>query len=135
MSTLITEVLLVDDDEMTLFIHEKILNRCTMSHPFRSFMSGEECVKYVSSEENKSKKFIILLDINMPGMSGWGVLDKLSTAEIGTDRAVVIMATSSVDYEDRVKASEYQHVVDFFEKPLTLSSCESLANLPEIASF
>ncbi len=129
------EVLLVDDDEMTLLIHEKILDRCSMNHPYRSFSTGEGCLEYILDESNNAKKFIILLDINMSGISGWGVLDELNASGVDSNRCLVIMATSSVDYEDRVKASEYSNVIDFFEKPLTISSCESLANLPEVASF
>jgi DNA-binding NtrC family response regulator len=135
MKELNVEVLLVDDDEMTLFIHEKILDRCSLSHPYQSFSSGEACLEHILDEANKGKKFIVLLDINMPGISGWGVLDELNAVGMDKERYLVIMATSSVDYEDRVKASEYSNVIDFFEKPLTISSCESLANLPEVASF
>lgn len=130
-----TEIILVDDDEMTLFIHEKILDRCSMKHPYKSFTSGETCLEYILNELNKEKKFIILLDINMPFLSGWDFLDRLSDEGFTTDRGIVVMATSSVDFEDRQKASGYKSVVDFFEKPLTLSTCESLSQLPEIANF
>jgi CheY-like chemotaxis protein len=130
-----TEILLVDDDEMTLFIHEKILDRCSMKHPYKSFTSGESCLGYMLRDENQDKKFIILLDINMPFMSGWDFLERLAGEGFSAERGIVVMATSSVDFEDRQKASTYKSVVDFFEKPLTLSTCESLSRLPEIAAF
>lgn len=128
------EILLVDDDEMTLFIHEKILKKCTLDHPYFTFTSGRKAIDYIFQKENESKKFILFLDINMPEMDGWDVINELKKSGF-VRRGVIIMATSSVDYSDKVKAKSFECVIDFLEKPLTLETCERLASLPEIVSL
>lgn len=49
------ELLLVDDDSTTLFIHEKILSKCTLNHPHISFSSGQNALNYILDEDNASK--------------------------------------------------------------------------------
>ena len=125
------EIILVDDDEMTIFIHEKILKRCKLDWPFQSFRSAESCLEFLKKNHDPGKFFIILLDINMPGLGGWAMLDELENRNIKAN-CKVVMTTSSVDYEDRYKSQQYDIVIDFFEKPLSIEICESLANHPKI---
>lgn len=126
------EILLVDDDEMTIFIHEKIIDRCANKHPFKSFRTGQTCLEYIEQNDHEHKKYLVLLDINMPMMSGWEVLDRID--EIKPNATIlIVMATSSVDYEDKKKAENYPRVVHFFEKPLTIETCEKLLSLPQLS--
>jgi CheY-like chemotaxis protein len=129
------EILLVDDDDMTLFIHEKILNKCTIPFPYRSFTSAESCLNFLNQTDlSKGRQYIILLDINMPSMNGWEMLDEMMARKLDAS-AYVIMATSSVDKEDRERALKYDCVIDFFEKPLSLDTCERLASSPQIKAM
>ena len=128
------EFLMVDDDEMTLFIHEKIMHRCGMQYPFQSFNSAEKCLDYLIADSTSSTLFILLLDINMPGMSGWEMLDRLES-DLKDKEILVIMATSSVDYDDRKRAEKYERVIDFIEKPFSLDTCKNLANIPQVAAL
>ena len=127
------ELLLVDDDEMTLFIHEKILKRSGVPFPMRSFQSAEQCLDHLHTSQN-AHRYVILLDINMPGMSGWEMLDQMQT-ELHELEIYVIMATSSVDYDDRKKADHYPLVIDFIEKPFSIDICNGLMNIPELAAL
>lgn len=127
-----TELLMVDDDEMTLFIQQKILERCNFPMNFHAFRSAEKCLTYMREHQERCR-FVLLLDINMPGMSGWDMLDQL-TNELKSCEVQVIMATSSVDYDDRRRAEEYACVHDFIEKPFSLNICESLKAVPHMAS-
>ncbi len=128
------EFLMVDDDEMTLFIHEKIMHRCEMKHPFQSFNSAEKCLGYLVADNTPAKLFILLLDINMPGMSGWEMLDRLEP-DVKDKEILVIMATSSVDFDDRKRAEKYERVIDFIEKPFSLDTCKNLSNIPQVAAL
>ena len=128
------EILLVDDDEMTLFIHEKILGHCSIPLAHRSFRSGEACIEYIREQTRGEYGFVLLLDINMPGMSGWDVLNSIIAQNL-QEHGVVIMATSSVDFDDRKRAEKYSCVIDFFEKPLTLDACEKIAGMPEVIAI
>ena len=67
----------------------------------------------------------MFLDINMPGLSGWEVLDKLE----GMDKPFglkVIIITSSIEDADRFKAKSYDRIVDFWVKPFSLQDFSGL---------
>lgn len=128
------EILLVDDDEMTLFIHEKIMQRCELKTPYRSFNSAQLCLDYLSRDDDDSKLFLLLLDINMPGMSGWEMLEYLES-DLNHLNILVIMATSSVDFEDRKRAEKFEFVIDFIEKPFSINICKELLTIPQIAAL
>jgi CheY-like chemotaxis protein len=59
----------------------------------------------------------VVLDINMPVMDGWGLLDII---EADFDKKIeIIMVTSSVDQGDKDKAASYSKIIDFLEKPFS----------------
>lgn len=111
-------VLNVDDDQVTLMLHRILVKALGLDIQIEDFASGEEVLSYFKHYENpKATTFIMLLDINMPGLSGWDVLDRL---EIHNELNVrVAMVTSSIDYRDQIKATEYMSVIDFLIKPIS----------------
>ena len=58
---------------------------------------------------------ILLLDINMPGITGWEFLDQLNALGL---QANVYMYSSSIDPDDVKEARNYPMVKDFINKPL-----------------
>jgi CheY-like chemotaxis protein len=54
----------------------------------------------------------------MPQLDGFQVLDHLETLEFKKD-IYILMLTSSVSHEDKVKASEYKLLSGFESKPLS----------------
>ena len=133
MSTIV-ELLLIDDDATTLFIHEKILAKCTLNFPYKTFSNGLDCLNYMEGKNFPEQNFILFLDINMPLINGWQMLELIKEKHFKC-KALVIMATSSIDFEDKEKSKQYDSVIHFFEKPLTLEACEKLASLPEISAL
>jgi CheY-like chemotaxis protein len=57
----------------------------------------------------------VVLDINMPVMDGWGLLDIIHEADF--DKIEIIMVTSSVD-QGEDKAASYSKNNDFLENHL-----------------
>jgi CheY-like chemotaxis protein len=70
-------------------------------------------------------KHLVLLDINMPVMTGWEFLDRIQDQPVA-ERVKVAMVTSSVDRSDKVKAETYAQVVSFLEKPVTNDMLQTL---------
>lgn len=112
-----TIVLNVDDDQVTLMLHKILIKALGFDFNVEDFTCGEDVLSYLKSfEDLKNKKFLMLLDINMPGMSGWGVLDELVTIK---DLDIhVVMVTSSIDSRDQNKSKSYSMVSDFIVKPV-----------------
>lgn len=119
-----TDVVIVDDDAVVLFLHKTLVKRSTLSSALYCFDNGLDAYSFLCNR-NSSKPVIVLLDINMPNMSGWDFLDKL--AADGCDQSVwVVMVTSSINSSDRAKAKKYPNVIDYLEKPLSKEACENL---------
>jgi len=64
--------------------------------------SGEDGLKIAGNE----KPTIILLDIAMPGMTGWDVLKSLKSNKETKDIPVLILTNSKGNEEDRERASK-----------------------------
>ena len=102
-------VLVVDDQLQNIMLLEGFLVR-----------QGYEIIQAVSGEEALEKLFgnqvdLVLLDVKMPGMSGFETLTKLR-ADTRTERIPVIMITSYNESEVRVKCLDLG-CDDFISKP------------------
>ncbi len=85
--------------------------------------NGEDGLEKAASE----KPDLILLDIDMPGMNGHDVLDRLRNCPDLRD-IPVIMCTALCEAEDIAKASSYG-IVDYIAKPFDFSELvEKISN-------
>ena len=126
--------LIVDDDAMVVFLHRLAVVDSGLSNVPGVARNGIEALTYISEHQTLGTYFLILLDINMPGMDGWGFLDAIKTLKVPTPISVV-MVSSSIDKRDRHRAKEYSHVIDYIEKPLNSSICADLKKLPQLAAL
>ena len=96
-------VISVDDDSITLDIIERYYKKSNMNNPFLKFQTGDEFIEYLGSieTEEKPKPALVLLDINMPGLSGFDVLEHMRSKPIFKDVPVCSMLTSSTRQEDK----------------------------------
>lgn len=127
------KILIIDDDDIVLMIERKLLERSGFTNEIFPFKKGEFALEYLMTGL-PNQNYLILLDINMPGMNGWQFLEKLQELKVAP-RAYVIMVTSSIDGYDREVADKYSNVIGFIEKPITQVNCEKIKNLPKIKAF
>jgi CheY-like chemotaxis protein len=127
------KILIIDDDDIVLMIQRKLLQRCGVNKEILSFKRSREALDYLIEEEGE-QHFLILLDINMPGMNGWQFLGKLGELEV-QHNIQVVMVTSSIDSYDREAALKYEYVIGFIEKPITAENCEKLKTYPSLQQF
>ena len=126
------QVIVVDDDEIVLLVQKKMLQRCSItSHPI-SFKNGQEALETI--KRNNGKNFLILLDINMPVMNGWEFLEKLESLNLKT-KVYVIMVTSTIVDDDKIKADNFEMVLGFIEKPITNDKCKQIQAFAELEPF
>jgi CheY-like chemotaxis protein len=119
-------VLVIDDDEPTNFFTNIILEESGHVNHIKTVQSGVEALRYLlKSEETPGdpeaypKPDLILLDINMPAMNGWEFLTEYRNLKI-EDKVIVVMLTTSLIPEDKLKAEETPEISGFENKPLTV---------------
>ena len=123
--------LLIDDDEVITMIHPAIIRRVDKDCHIDISKQSYEALDFLNKElaEGNNPPDFIFLDINMPMMSGFQFLDKLSDQLIEFLRnSQVVMLSSSVDPRDIEKAKHYPIVKDFISKPLSIEYINTILN-------
>lgn len=117
-------VLIVDDDpEEQLFFNEA-LKRLDSRVTTVCFSKGEEAIQWLNSNEHTRLPDFVLLDINMPKMCGFTILQKLKAGQ-GTKQIPVYMFSTSDWDEDRKKANTLG-AQGYFSKPYTIEEYSKL---------
>ena len=122
--------LIIDDSETDRYLIRRILRRCEAIRNVEEFSNGEEALSFIRDAEEYDRRCgpnpppaLAFLDINMPRMSGFDVLQAIQDlGDSGTfdtsKRCLVIMLTSSNYSGDREKSLAYGFVAGYLEKPL-----------------
>ena len=128
--------LLVDDDQVDRFITRRYLARDGRIGRIFEVTDGDEAYQVLEGERFEADlgphppASLILLDINMPRMSGFELLARLTEhdPDLRLEDSVVIIAllTSSTYQGDRDKADEIELVKAYIEKPITSDKLDQL---------
>ncbi|OKL40227.1 response regulator [Pontibacter flavimaris] len=119
-------VLLVDDDETTNYLNERLLKEMQVAKEILALKNGKEALTYLTKveEPNAGAEYkrpdLIFLDIKMPVMDGFSFLDeyhKLKGEE--ADPVIILMLTSSASFYDLEKLKTFRKVRKHFSKALT----------------
>jgi len=126
--TKISLTLAIDDDEISLNIAKWYLKKHHVFGNCLAYSSPADAMNLLNDmvANNQPLPDVILLDLNMPVMDGWEVLDKLKQNDHLKNIPVAIL-TSSIDPLDRLKASGNAQVIDFIEKPYSNDKLDKLA--------
>jgi chemotaxis family two-component system response regulator Rcp1 len=96
------EVLLVEDDPGDIELMEIAFQRSQLRIPLQVVNDGEEALAYLRKEgkfANAVQPDLILLDLNLPGLNGQEVLQKIKADEQLKHIPVVILTTSKAQEE------------------------------------
>ncbi|WP_375572951.1 response regulator [Ahrensia marina] len=113
----LARVLVVDDDELDRFVIRRSFNALESPIELIEIADSRQAVNAITTHEPN----VTLLDIQMPNMSGFDVLDALGKLEADQDKVRhVVMLSSSSQQEDRRRALALG-ATDYRAKPSTLS--------------
>lgn len=124
-----TDVLLVEDDPITIMVCERIMKMTFFAEKVTSCENGKIAFDFLmSSRVSDTLPKIIFLDINMPVMNGWDFLEELNKVKSDfKELPRIYLLSSTVDPEDYLKAKKFLLIKDFISKPLSKEALEKIS--------
>lgn len=125
MSTIVLPILVAEDDESDRFILQLAFERAGIRNPLMLVCDGQEAVEYLAGRGRFADHStyplpaLILLDLKMPRMSGFDVLDWMAVRDEFQDVPAVVLSSSS--HESDLRKALALGARDYFVKPHTLS--------------
>ena len=115
-------IMLIDDNSIDLYITSQTIKRNYIGKNVLQYSNAEEALKFLLEHWNHSSLLprIILVDIYMPGMSGFEFMsayDQLPS--VLKSFCKVFIVSSSIDSDDLDKANKDKNVTAFREKPVS----------------
>lgn len=134
-------ILLAEDDEVDVMTVRRAFKQNHITNPLFVASDGIDALEVLRSGSMPAKRRLVLLDLNMPRMSGIEFLRELRS-DPKLARTPVVVLTTSNDDKDKVEAYNL-NVAGYLLKPVTfqrfcdvmvaLNKYWSLVELPEPA--
>jgi CheY-like chemotaxis protein len=121
--------IIIDDDPINNHICTKYLQIVFPKADIKTFTIPQKGLDdiFLEYSEKHVSETILFLDINMPVLSGWDVLDRFTLfPEALKKQFTIYILSSSVAHEDRKKADDNILVSGFLEKPLSIMQLEHI---------
>lgn len=118
------KIILIDDSETTNFLNQILIKKVDSEVPVETFMFPLDAVDFFKANSG-IKNHLIFVDINMPAMDGWEVVKILEGMGIHKTNTI-IMLTSSIHKDDKLRADSTESIHDFVTKPLKISILQEI---------
>lgn len=131
MSTL-PRILLVEDDQTTSFLHQRLLRRLEVAKQMVLVTNGAQALDYLASLNEEADDLyptLILLDLRMPVLDGWAFLEMYRQLPYPKRQAPVIVLAVPVLSVAELERLQELPVTGVLYKPLTAEKVKQLLRL------
>ena len=111
----------LNEKKSILVVEDQEASRCQLKALFADVYNvveaenGEQALEILEKDRYKHKIYLIILDLLMPGMTGFDVLDKIKNDSVYSDIPVIVV-TSDSDVESEIEAL-HRGATDLIIKP------------------
>jgi CheY-like chemotaxis protein len=97
-------IIMIEDDEGHARLIEKNIRRAGVANQIVPFTNGTDAIAYLLGPDgtglvNKGRQLLVLLDLNLPDMTGIDILEKVKANE-HTRRSPVVVLTTTDDQRE-----------------------------------
>ncbi len=97
-------IVMIEDDEGHARLIEKNIRRAGVANEIAAFTNGTDALAYLFGDDgtgsvNKGRQLLVLLDLNLPDMTGIDILEKVKANE-HTRRSPVVVLTTTDDQRE-----------------------------------
>ncbi|KXX72415.1 hypothetical protein AVL50_02095 [Flammeovirga sp. SJP92] len=116
------EIILVDDDAIANQISKIYLQRCKEDVSIQEFNKSANFLHFLRKNRECNN---ILLDINMPLVSGWDILDEIDIVGLSDTYNIIVLSNSDLA-QDRIRSKSYESVKAYISKPLNKDKTQKI---------
>jgi CheY-like chemotaxis protein len=125
------KIWVIDDDIIYKTIMKKIILKSEIFTSTITFSNGKEAINALKNaiENKEDLPEIILLDIEMPVMDGWGFMSEMAVLKSKFQTKILIyISSSSIAVEDKLKAKNNPDIQGYMSKPISLDDLKLIAS-------
>ena len=121
--------IIVDDDLFSNVLSNRVIKKAFAETDVITFNIAEEGLAYIQNKPRDSfGSTILLLDINMPTITGWEFLEQFEKFGHEIQPPISIyMFSSSINQHDKDKANTNKFIKGFISKPLKIETIAATA--------
>jgi CheY-like chemotaxis protein len=115
--------ILIDDDDIICIVHPALIQHTFPGCSIEIIQSSLEAIEYINemAKMNEPSPDAVFLDINLPQLNGFDLLQQLS--EAGREwltQTRIYMLSASIEERDMERVKEIPLIHSFVGKPLTV---------------
>ncbi len=114
--------MLIDDDEVSSYIFSKLITISNFAKHIQSYENAEAALDYLRENAKRPDHLpeVIFLDLLLFDMDGWEFLEQYEKLDESVrDRIHLVILTTSIFENDKLKADKFTSVKKFIQKPIT----------------